>query len=165
MQIYWTLKQIVRVHIHIPIYIYLSLFVFPVAPILEHRESVKRFVSLQFLNPKTVCRTPWTENQPVARPLPTQDNTNRINADIHALSGLQTHDPSVRVSEDISCLRPRGHCDRPYTYHRALIPYANQWTIWKLHFWFNLFSELSFQDYILLTLISHDDFSILTLIN
>jgi hypothetical protein len=42
----------------------------PVA--LEHRTSVKRFVSLQFLNPKTVCRTPWMGDQPFARPLPTQ---------------------------------------------------------------------------------------------
>jgi hypothetical protein len=32
--------------------------------------------------------------------------------DIHALSGIRTHDPSVRASEDSSCLRPRGHCDR-----------------------------------------------------
>jgi hypothetical protein len=32
--------------------------------------------------------------------------------DIQALSGIWTHDPSVRVSEDCSCLRPRGHCDR-----------------------------------------------------
>jgi hypothetical protein len=47
---------------------------FPVAPTLEDRASVKRFVSLQFLNPKTVGRTPWKGDQPVARPLPTQDN-------------------------------------------------------------------------------------------
>jgi hypothetical protein len=33
---------------------------------------VKRFVSLQFLNPKTVGRTPWMGDQPVARPLPIQ---------------------------------------------------------------------------------------------
>jgi hypothetical protein len=58
----------------------------------------------------TAGRTPRTEDQPVARPLP----THRINAhtDIHALSGILTHDPSVRASEDSSCLRPRGHCDR-----------------------------------------------------
>jgi hypothetical protein len=31
---------------------------------------------------------------------------------MHALSGIQTHDPSVRASEDISYFRPRGHCDR-----------------------------------------------------
>jgi hypothetical protein len=38
----------------------------------------------------------------------TQNNTN-----IHALSGIQTHDPSFQASEDSSCLRPHGHCDRP----------------------------------------------------
>jgi hypothetical protein len=43
-----------------------------VAPVLEYRASVKRFVSLQFLNPRTVGRIPWTGDQPVARPLPTQ---------------------------------------------------------------------------------------------
>jgi hypothetical protein len=37
---------------------------------LEHRPSVKRFVSLQFLNRKTVGTTPWTGDQLVARPLP-----------------------------------------------------------------------------------------------
>jgi hypothetical protein len=37
----------------------------------------------------------------------------RINAhtDIHASSGIQTHDASVRANEDSSCPRPRGHCD------------------------------------------------------
>jgi hypothetical protein len=43
----------------------------------------------------------------------TQNNTNRIkahNTDIHALSGIRTHYPSVRASEDSSCLRPRGFC-------------------------------------------------------
>jgi hypothetical protein len=37
---------------------------------------------------------------------------NSHNTDIHALSGIPTHDPSVRASEVSSCLRPRGHCDR-----------------------------------------------------
>jgi hypothetical protein len=32
---------------------------------------------------------------------------------IHALSGIRTHDPSVQANEDSSCLRPRGYCDRP----------------------------------------------------
>jgi hypothetical protein len=45
-------------------------------PTLEHRASVKRFVSLHFLNSKTLGRTPWTGDQSVARPLPKQDNTN-----------------------------------------------------------------------------------------
>jgi hypothetical protein len=33
---------------------------------------MKRFVSLQFLNPKTVGRSSWTGDQPIARPLPIQ---------------------------------------------------------------------------------------------
>jgi hypothetical protein len=57
-------------------------------------------------------------NQSVTKPLPkhrtTQTQNKRINTpDIHALSGFRTDDPSVRVSEDISRLRPRGYCDRP----------------------------------------------------
>jgi hypothetical protein len=36
---------------------------------------------------------------------------NAHNTDIHALSGIRTHDSSVQASEDSSCLRPRGHCD------------------------------------------------------
>jgi hypothetical protein len=59
----------------------------------------------------TVGRTPWTGDQPVARPL----STHRINADIHASSGIRTHDPSTRTGEDGSCLRLRGHCDRLYS--------------------------------------------------
>jgi hypothetical protein len=42
----------------------ISLSFFPVAPNLEHRTSVKRFVSLQFLNPKNVGRIPWTGISP-----------------------------------------------------------------------------------------------------
>jgi hypothetical protein len=37
---------------------------------------------------------------------------NTYNRDIHAVSGIRTHDPSVRTSEDSSCLRPLSHCDR-----------------------------------------------------
>jgi hypothetical protein len=44
---------------------------------LEHRASVKRFVSLEFLNPKRIGRTPWTGDHPVARPLPTQTQNKR----------------------------------------------------------------------------------------
>jgi hypothetical protein len=44
---------------------------------LENRASVKRFVSLEFLNPKTAGRTPWMWDQPVVRPLPTQNKRRR----------------------------------------------------------------------------------------
>jgi hypothetical protein len=58
----------------------------------------------------TDCRTPWTEDQPVARSLPTHRPTQTQT--FMPLSGIRTHDPSVRASQDSSCLRPRGHCDR-----------------------------------------------------
>jgi hypothetical protein len=90
---------------------HLSLSLFLVAPTLEHRASVKRFVSFHFLNPKTVRRAPWTSDQLVARPLP--------NTDIHASTGIRTHDPSVRAGEDGSCLRLRGHCDRRFRPYRV----------------------------------------------
>jgi hypothetical protein len=54
----------------------LLLTVIPVAPTVQHRAPVKRFVSLQFRNTNTVGTTLWTWDQPVARPLPTQGNTN-----------------------------------------------------------------------------------------
>jgi hypothetical protein len=47
---------------------------------------------------------------PVARPLPTQENTHKGETltDFHASSGIRTHDASVLAGEDISCLKPRG---------------------------------------------------------
>jgi hypothetical protein len=62
-------------------------------------------------------RNPWTNNQAVARPLPKHRTTQTQNkrthtSNIHALGGIRTHDPSVRVREDSSSLRQRGYCDR-----------------------------------------------------
>jgi hypothetical protein len=68
---------------------------------LLHLGSIFSFLILH-----TVGRTPWTGDQPVARPLPTH-GINAHNTHIHALSGIRTHDPSVRAREDSSCLRPR----------------------------------------------------------
>jgi hypothetical protein len=61
----------------------------------------------------TLGRTPWMGDQPDARPLPIQDSTTQKDADthIHALSGIRTHDSTVRAVEDSTCLRPRGHWD------------------------------------------------------
>jgi hypothetical protein len=71
-----------------------------------------RFFS--FLILYTVSRTPWTVRQPVARPLLThRTQTEYTHTGIHALSGIRIHDLNVRAHEDSSCLRPRGHCDRP----------------------------------------------------
>jgi hypothetical protein len=68
----WCSKISVDLHTISQTTEFYSLSLFPVAPTLEHRTSVKRFVSLQFLNSKTVSRTPWMGDQPVARPLPIQ---------------------------------------------------------------------------------------------
>jgi hypothetical protein len=59
----------------------------------------------------------WANVQPVARPLPkhrtTQTQDKSIHTpNIHALSWIRTYDPSVRESDDSSCLRPLGYCDR-----------------------------------------------------
>jgi hypothetical protein len=35
-----------------------------------------------------------------------------LHTDMHASSGIRTHDPIVRTGKDGSCLRPRGRCDR-----------------------------------------------------
>jgi hypothetical protein len=49
----------------------------------------------------------------LARPLPTHRTTQtKTNTDIHAPSEIRTHDPSIRASEDNSCLKPHGQCDR-----------------------------------------------------
>jgi hypothetical protein len=84
-----------------------------------------------FLILYTGGRTPWTGDRSVARPLckhrTTQTQSKHIHTpNIHALSGIRTHDSSfrasedsswlrpasVRESEDSSCLRPRGYRDR-----------------------------------------------------
>jgi hypothetical protein len=56
--------------------------------------------------------------QLVARPLPKHRTTQTQNKhiytpNIHALSGIRTHNPSVRAREDSSYLRPLGYRDRP----------------------------------------------------
>jgi hypothetical protein len=47
--------------------------------------------------------------------LNTGQHKHRITPNIHVLSGIPTHDPSVRASEDSSCLRPRGYYDHADT--------------------------------------------------
>jgi hypothetical protein len=76
-----------------------------------------RFFS--FLILYKVGRTPWTGIRPSqGLYLHTEQHKHRMNAhnsDIHALGDIQTQDPSVRASEDSSCLRSRGKCDRLLT--------------------------------------------------
>jgi hypothetical protein len=51
-------------------------------------------------------------DQPAAR----QHKHRRNGANNHASSWIRTHDPSAWTGEDNSCLRLRGHCDRPHNY-------------------------------------------------
>jgi hypothetical protein len=41
-----------------------------------------------------------------------QSQGRHLHTDIHAFSGIRTHDPSVRAGEHNSYLRPRSHCDQ-----------------------------------------------------
>jgi hypothetical protein len=72
--------------------------------------------NFSFLELKTVSRTPWAGDQLVARPLlvhkhrKTHTYTQTLN--IHALSGIRTHDPGFPESEDSACLRSLGYRDR-----------------------------------------------------
>jgi hypothetical protein len=61
----------------------------------------------------------------------TGEYKHRINAqtDIHALSEIRTHDPSLPATEHSSYLRRRGHCDRrlkalTYTIFKIYLPHS-----------------------------------------
>jgi hypothetical protein len=61
----------------------------------------------------------------LGRHLNTGQHRHRINTytpNIHALIETRTHDPSVRASEDSSCLKPRGY----YNWHSFK---------WKIYIW------------------------------
>jgi hypothetical protein len=108
------------IHPSIYLSVYLSIHPsIPVAPTWSIRESVKRFVSLQFLNLRQSVRL-------LGRGIsPTQGGylrKRRINADIYPLSGIWTYDPSVRAGEDIWSLRRRSHCDRLRAYRPNIKP-------------------------------------------
>jgi hypothetical protein len=72
---------------------------------------VKRFVSLQFLNLRQSIGLLGRGISP-SQGSYLHIDTKSMQTNIHVLSGIRTHDPSVRASEDISYRRPRGHCDR-----------------------------------------------------
>jgi len=82
----------------------------------------------------TFGRTSWTGDRRVTRPLPTQNNTIQKNAVtyIHALSGIRTHDPSVRA--DIGT----GKTKQKHTYYYTqfvflyvLLEICSTWPLWS----------------------------------
>jgi hypothetical protein len=64
-------------------------------------------------------------DQPVARPLPTQDNTESQRQNIHASNGIQTHGPSNEAAKTYAAWPPgsalnglaRGKCCRNLSSH------------------------------------------------
>jgi hypothetical protein len=87
----------------------------PLHSFIHSSVSLQPFVGpwrlLQFRNLfYTDGRTPWTGDQPVARPLPTHKTTQTQSS--MPLNGIRTHDLSIRASEDSSCLGPRGQRNR-----------------------------------------------------
>jgi hypothetical protein len=82
-----------------------------------------RFFS--FLIQYTVGMTPWRGISPSqGLCLQTEQDKHRINAhniDILAFSVIRIRDPSVRASEDSSCLTPRGHCDWRFSFMICII--------------------------------------------
>jgi hypothetical protein len=72
----------------------------------------------------TFGRTPWTVDRPVARSLLHKTAQHRkTRTDIHASSGIRTHDPSDRADKDGKCLRLRSHWDRPSYLLTSIISY------------------------------------------
>jgi hypothetical protein len=71
-------------------------------------QPIWALVSFQFPDLFTIDRTPWTSYQLIARPPAKHRTTQTQNKyiytpNIHALSGIRTHDHSTRASEDSSC--------------------------------------------------------------
>jgi hypothetical protein len=84
---------------------------------LGHLHETFRFTSVT--RPRTVGRTTWTGDQPIARPLPTHRTTQtqyKCTQDIYALSGFRTYDLSVRANNDSSCLRRDAKRIFPYCF-------------------------------------------------
>jgi hypothetical protein len=93
---------------------------------------------IQFRNhfSQTVGLLRWMISSSHGRYLHTGKHKHRINTYTHqtnALIGIRTHYPSVRASEDSSCLRPRGYWDRL----QPITTVHNQWLpkVHSIHYW------------------------------
>jgi hypothetical protein len=78
------------------------------------QSSVGPWPLFQFFNVYAVGRIPWTgESTSRKAAAYTRNNvhTEYTHTNIHALSEIRTHDPSVRAGKDGSFLRPSGHRD------------------------------------------------------
>jgi hypothetical protein len=73
--------------------------------------SMNFSVHFGFSRSYTYGRTPWAGDQLIARPLPVHKHRN-THTNIHALSGIQTHNPGFRASEASARLRPLVYRDQ-----------------------------------------------------
>jgi hypothetical protein len=110
---------------------------FPVAPTLEHRASVKRFVSLQFLNSKTVGRTPWMGGQPVGRTLPIRTQNKQRQASMSWV-GFEITIPAFKRAKTILALDcaatvtgPVGNCVCKFFFGTSLRPTLSLRLCWE----------------------------------
>jgi hypothetical protein len=104
--------------------IWISLF--PVAPTLEHRASMKRFVSLQFLNPKTVV---ILLGRRISLSQDCYLHKHRINADRHpCLVVFEPTTPAFKWVKTIYAL------DRAATVIGSVFEYMQENSIIKLEF-------------------------------
>jgi hypothetical protein len=105
------------------------LSLFPVASTSEHMASVKRFVSLQFLNPKRVGRTPWMGDQPVERPLLTHRTTQTQNKCRQTSMPRVEFEPTIPVFEwNTTPWRRMGD----WRYSSIILYLGTRWRWWSL---------------------------------
>jgi hypothetical protein len=90
------------------------------------------------------------------RYLHTGQHKHRINAHrhTHASSGIRTHDPRVRASEDSSYLIPRGHRDRRYIYWEVFVFITKVYDLTGRRTMTNAFQMLIYSLFIILSFYS-----------
>jgi hypothetical protein len=86
----------------------LSLSLFAVVPTTKLRASVKRFVSLQFLNPKTFGTTPWMGDHHVVRPLPIQTQNKHRQISMPWV-GLEPTIPEFELAKTVHALESEAN--------------------------------------------------------
>jgi hypothetical protein len=103
-------------------------------------------------------RTPWVGDQPVARPLPTRRTTQTHTKTSMPFSGIRTHDPSVRASEDNWCLRLRG---RPLwsTFSVIVSQFSQMSHEYDQWAWLICYSKIHTDNFLSLVFISREEFS------
>jgi hypothetical protein len=113
----WIIKTTTNCSLIIHIYIYI--YIFLLLPLWSIRHPWNAFFHFSFLILRQSVGL--LDGGSACRKAPTYTNTDQTQTYIHALNRIRTHDPSVRASEDSSCLRPRGHCDLPLMMYKHSI--------------------------------------------